>query len=219
MRTMQRFAVLAFALMSVASWGQTAPPRESGIYTCKDDHGKLITRDRYIAECSDREQRLLNADGSLRKVIPPTLTSDQQAQKDSKAARDREGEQALNDAIKYDRLLLRRYPDKAAHDRKREEALSDSRQAMQRAEARLRELDAERKRLLQEAEFYRGRPIPPALRQQLDNNEAAAAAQRNAIGNAQDEMDRINKKFDVELERLRKLWGDALPGSLGPPPQ
>jgi len=35
----------------------------------------------------------------------------------------------------------------------------------------------------------------------------------------QSEVGRISALFDAELARLRKLWGGAEPGSLGPLPQ
>ena len=50
-------------------------------------------------------------------------------------------------------------------------------------------------------------------------NEAQAEAQRTSIRNQQAEQARIHKLLDAELERLRKLWKGAMPGSLGPPPQ
>jgi len=217
---MQRSAAASvLAIFGAGFWGQTSAPTDSGIYACKDDQGQLITRDRYIEECRHKEQRLLGKDGSLRKVIPPTLTADERAQRDSAEQAKREAEAARNDAIRYDRNLLKRYPDKAAHDKDRASALATPRLAIQSAETRLRELALDRKRLLEEAEFYRGRQVPVPLKQLIDNNEVTAAAQRNAIKNSQAEADRINAKFDVELDRLRKLWGDAQPGSLGPPSQ
>jgi hypothetical protein len=218
MRTTRRLAaVSALAIFGDACWGQATAP--TGIYTCKDDQGHVITRDRYIEECRHKEQRLLGNDGSLKRVIPPTLTADERAQRDGTERAKREAEAARNDAVRYDRNLLKRYPDKAAHDKDRASALATPREAIQSAEARLRELALDRKRLLEEAEFYRGRQMPVPLKQLIDNNEVTAAAQRNAIKNSQAEVDRINAKFDVELDRLRKLWGDAQPGSLGPPPQ
>ena len=48
---------------------------------------------------------------------------------------------------------------------------------------RLRNLDAERKPLLDEAEFYIGKPLPFALKAKLDANDAAVAAQRSATTN------------------------------------
>ncbi|MFI4930432.1 MAG: hypothetical protein ACHP83_09345 [Burkholderiales bacterium] len=219
MRTMQRLVVSAFALLCSASWGQAAPPGGGGVYRCKDDQGHYITRDRYIAECWDKEQEILNPDGSRRSLVPPTLTPDERARREAAEQAKRDAEAARKDAIKYDRNLLRRYPDKAAHDKDRASALERLRLAIQSAEARLQELAAERKRLADEAEFYRGRPLPPALKQQLEGNDVSAAAQRNAIKNSQAEQERINVQFDVQLARLRNLWGDAQPGSLGPPPQ
>ena len=68
--------------------------------------------------------------------------------------------------------------------------------------------------LLDEAEFYKGKPLPPKLKQQLDANEAAAEAQRVLIENQKAELVRINKLYDTELARLKKLWAGAPPGSL-----
>ena len=61
--------VVPAALAQGASWPRT------GIYTC-EVNGRKITSDRPIAECAAKEQRLLNPDGSLRRVVPPTLTAD-----------------------------------------------------------------------------------------------------------------------------------------------
>lgn len=220
MGTMRRWlAAVMAALWCGVGWGQATPSREASIYTCVDDNGKVITRDRYIAECRHKEQRILNRDGSVRAVVPPTLTPEERAQRDEAERAKREAEAARTDALKYDQLLLKRYPDEARHQREREKALSASQHAIQAAEARLRDLAAERRRLLEEAEFYRGRAVPAQLKQQLDANEAQAEAQRNAIRNAHAEQRRINANLDLELARLRKLWRGAPPGSLGPPPQ
>ncbi|EWS55915.1 hypothetical protein X551_01252 [Methylibium sp. T29] len=44
-------------------------------------------------------------------------------------------------------------------------------------------------------------------------------AQRALIVNQQAEVGRITALFDAELDRLKRLWGGADPGSLGPLPQ
>jgi hypothetical protein len=220
MRTMSRFALaLLAAWCGAASWGEANPARDAGIYVCTDDAGKLITRDRYIAECRHKEQRVLNRDGSLRMRVPPTLTLEERAQAEAAERAAREAQAAQQDTIKYDRLLKTRYPNDVAHRRAREAALDASRGAIQTAEARLRELAIERKRLAEEAEFYRGRVMPARLKQQIDGNDGQAEAQRNSIKNIEGEQQRINRRFDVELERLRKLWKGAEPGSLGPAPR
>lgn len=187
----------------------------SQIYTCTDASGKKLTSDRPIAECNSREQRVLNADGSVRRVVPPTPTADERADQE---ARDREAaaERATKlDAIKRDRNLLSRFPDEAAHRKARAAALDDVRKALRVSETRLGLLAAERKPLLNEAEFYLGKPLPAKLKTQLDANDASIEAQRMLAQNQQGEGVRINKLYDLELERLKRLWGGAQPGSLG----
>ena len=95
-------------------------------------------------------------------------------------------------------------------------SLDTVRLAMKATEVRLRELASERKPLLDEAEFYTGRQIPPRLKQQLDANDAGVAAQRQSAANPELELARINRLYDAELDRLRRLWAGALPGSLPP---
>ena len=192
--------------------------RADGIYTCTDDRGRKLTSDRPIAECLHKEQLLLNRDGSLRSVIPATLTVEERAEREARERRAAEARAAQFDAVRRDRNLTMRFPNEAAHGKAREAALDGLRQAIAATEQRLKELAAERAPLVNEAEFYKGRPMPAKLKQQLDANDAALDAQQNAAANQTTELDRVNKIYDAELERLRRLWNGAPPGSLGPMP-
>ena len=69
-----------------------------------------------------------------------------------------------------------------------------------------------------EAEFYIGKPMPAKLRRLIDASDAARVAQEAAIANQTLEKARVNRRYDVELARLKKLWAGAAAGSLGPPP-
>jgi hypothetical protein len=166
-------------LASRAGWAQK--DTRSSIYTCTDSNGKKLTSDRPIAECSTREQRVLNADGSVRNVIA-------------------------------------RFPDEAAHRKARNAALDGMRSAVKASEARLELLAKARKPLNDEAEFYNAKTMPATLRAQLEGNETSTEAQRSLIQTQQLEVVRINKLYDAELERLKKLWRGAPAGSLGPLP-
>jgi hypothetical protein len=209
----------AFALaLLAAAVGALAQPRPtpSGIYTCVDDKGKRITSDRPIPECTAKEQRVLNKDGSLKAVHPPTLTADERSEKEAKEKKEAEARAAQADAVRRDRNLKARYPSEESHAKAREAALDSVRLAIKNSEQRLKDLTAERKPLLDEAEFYVGKPLPAKLRQAIDANDAATEAQRSSMANQQAEMVRINKFYDSELDRLRRLWAGAQPGTLGP---
>ncbi|HEX6016472.1 MAG TPA: hypothetical protein VFZ28_00065 [Burkholderiaceae bacterium] len=189
-------------------------PTNGGIYTCVDDRGKELRADRPIAECSDREQRVLNKDGSLKRIQPATLTPDERAARETRLRKEAEEKAAYNDAVRRDRNLKIRFPNEAVHQRAREAALESVRVAMRASRQRITELEAERRPLLDEAEFYRGRQLPSRLKQHLEANETSQAAQRELIQTQEAEMVRINGIYDTELEHLRKLWKGAPPGSI-----
>ena len=188
----------------------------AAIYSCVDGNGRRLTSDRPIKECMAREQRLLNADGSVRQVVPPTMTVDELAEAEAKKRQAELERAARQDAIRRDRNLLIRFPNEAAHNRAREAALDDVRKGVKFSEDRLVELERERKPLLDETEFYKGKKLPLKLRQQLDANDAATAAQRSLVQNQTEEIKRIDARYDTERERLRKLWAGAPAGSLPP---
>jgi len=188
------------------------------IYSCVDGNGKRLTSDRPIPECLAREQRVLNPDGSTRHVVPPTMTAEERADAEAREREKAARRAAEVDAVRRDRNLRMRYPNEAAHQKARLAALDDLKRTLQLSERRLEALAAEKKPLLEEAEFYAGRTMPTRLKQQLDGIDAAAEAQRALIQNQQAETLRINAGFDAELARLLRLWAGAPPGSLGPTP-
>jgi hypothetical protein len=209
--------LLLLAAATGAAAQQAAPAGASGvIYSCIDDNGRRITADRPITDCNAKAQRILNRDGSLKAVHPPTLTADERAALEAEERKRAEARAAQADAARRDRNLLARYPNEAPHRKAREAALDSVRLATRVTEQRLRDLAAERKPLEAEAEFYAGKPLPPKLRAQFDANEAATEAQNDARLQQQAELDRINRLYDAELARLKLLWAGAVPGSLGP---
>jgi hypothetical protein len=213
-RILAATAVLVFGAGALNEAAAQAVPGH--IYSCTDPSGKRLTSDRPIPECNAREQRVLNADGSVKKVVPPALTAEELAEQEA-SERERQIKRVAElDAVRRDRNLRARYPTEASHKKARQSALEDLSRSMQASQKRLDLLAAERKPLLEEAEFYTGRQLPPQLKQQLEGNETTAAAQRELIQNQQAEIQRINAAFDVELTRLRALWSGTPPGSLGP---
>lgn len=195
--------------LSLGTAGAAAPL----IYQCVDSTGKRITSDRPIPACSDREQRQLNPDGSVKRVIPPTMTSEERNAAESSERAEHAKRVTKKDEVRRDRNLAARFPNEAAHHAARESALNDARRAVRLSESRITALALERQPLTDESEFYVGKPIPPKLKQLLDANDAAADAQRSLLQNQQEEIVRINANFDAELERLKRIWAGTGPAS------
>lgn len=207
---------LAGLLVASTTLAQDAAPAK-GIYTCTTPDGRRLTSDRPILECTSREQRVLNPDGSQHSTLPPFLSPEERAAKEAAERRAAAERLTQRDAVRRDRALVQRYPNEAAHQRARNSALDDANKAMRISERRIQDLASERKPLLDEAEFYKGKPLPAKLKQLLDANDASIEAQQVLVENQKSELVRVNKAYDAELARLKKLWGGAAPGTLPPP--
>jgi hypothetical protein len=214
-RARRAAGALALAALALGGLAHAQAARSPTIYSC-DLNGKKVTSDRPIPECNNQDQRLLNADGSVRSIVPPTPTADERERLEQKEREDNIKRMEKMDAVRRDRNLMARFPDEAAHRKARETALDDIAKAVHASKERVTALLAERKPLLEEAEFYAHKPLPIKLKTALDANDASLAAQNALIQNQQAEEIRINALYDVELARLRKLWAGAPAGSLGP---
>jgi hypothetical protein len=141
----------AAALLHAAS--ATAAPF---IYSCTLD-GKHHTGDRYIAVCSHLEQRVLNPDGSLHHIEPPTRTMEEQDRINEQKHQDELKRHQQREAERRDRGLLHDFPNQAAHDRLGARQLDEVRGKTRISEARLARLVADRKPLLDEGSTSQSR--------------------------------------------------------------
>ena len=211
-------AAVAIALPQAARAAETSG---RAIIQC-EMNGKKVTSDRPIPECANKEQRELNPDGSLKRIIPPTPTADELTAKEQQELADKLQAAARSDAVRRDRNLMQRFPDEAAHGKAREKALGELRIAGKIYADRIAELLIDRKKLEDDKYFYKNervnKPLPTQLQQKLDANDASLEAQKSLAQNQVEETDRITRLYDAELARLRKLWSGAQPGSLGPMP-
>jgi len=213
--------VAAGLLVCTVALAADPPPGTRSSFTC-NLNGKKLVSDRVIPECYGIEQRELNADGSLKRIVKPPQTPDEREADEIKAQADKARIAAQNDAIRRDRNLMQRFPDEAAHQKAREKALDDARVSVKNSGARIALLEQEKKKLEEEKRFYVNehvnKPLPTTLKQRLDATDAALEAQTSLTQNAQNELVRINALYDAELLRLKKLWAGAPAGSLGPLP-
>ena len=194
----------ATCAVTLGQTGATAPE----IYTCIDAKGRKLTSDRRIADCVDREQRQLNPSGTVKAVIPPTLTAQEQHQLELKQRAQQEERARQEEEKKRDRALLIRYPNQAVHDRERAEALANVAVVQRTAAARIVELQTERAKLTDEMAFYKkdASKVPAKLRRQIAEVDENIAAQKRFLNEQNAEVGRINTRFDAELLRLKPQW-------------
>lgn len=178
------------------------------IFTCTDSHGRRITSDRPIAECLDREQRELNASGSVKRVVPPAWTAQERAAIEEKQKAAEAQRAQKQDERRRERSLVVRYPNQPAHDKARADALAQSDAVLQTMLTRRTELDKQQTKLESEMEFYRRDPskAPAWLQKRLVDNALQQNKLHADVEEHGKEKARINARFDEELALLRKLW-------------
>lgn len=201
------WAMLASGCVQWA-WAQAPAPTAAGIYTCVDAQGRRLTADRPIPQCVDREQRELSPQGTVRRVIGPTLTEHERTALEAQRRKEQEERAQQAEERRRERALLARYPNQLAHDAERAEAIVQIDLVSGAAVKRIEELQEQRKTLDLEMEFYRKDPAkaPMSLRRMLAENEANVLEQQRFIANQDREKRRVHQRFDLELAQLRQLW-------------
>ncbi|MEO7055311.1 MAG: hypothetical protein ABI143_00780 [Caldimonas sp.] len=199
-------AILA-ALTPSLSHAQAATSAPK-IYSCRDSTGKILRSDRLPPGCVELKE--MNTDGSTRGDVPPSLSPAENAERFECERRNAELRSEQRDLVRRDQVLVTKFPNEARHKKAREDALDDVRRSVRQSEERIGQLLKDRKPLLDEAEFYKRKELPPMLKQQLDSNDALLGAQKQLSQNQQGEMVRINRVFDDQLVQLRKLWAGGL---------
>ena len=191
--------------------GMAAPVCAQKIYTCVDAKGRKLTADRPIVDCLDREQKEISPGGTVVRKIGPSLTAEERAAEEAKAAKALEERNRLEEERKRERALLTRYPDKAVHDKERAASLALIDNVVAAANKHTDDLQAQRKRLDVELEFYNGdvSKAPPKVKQKIDEIQQQLDFQKRFIANQDAEKKRLNARYDEELVKLKLLWAKA----------
>lgn len=193
------------AWVFVATPGSAQTPAPSGtVFSCVAN-GKTYSADRPPPECVNSDMRELNRDGSVRRVIPRPLTVEEQRARALEAKKKLEDEERMLAQRRRDRSLLEAYANEAEIEAARKKSLESAEQAIKRSQERAFSLAQDRKRLDDEAEFYKKREQPDSLKRAYVLNAQAVSAEEKIIAEARGEATRINERFDAEKKRFKEL--------------
>jgi hypothetical protein len=198
--TLLRAAAVWAAFASVAASAQTP----TTMFTCVAN-GKTYSADRPPPECANSDMRELNRDGSVRRLIPRPLTVEEQRARAIEAKKKLEEEERLLAQRRRDRALLEAYATDAEIEVARKKSLESAEQAIRRSQERAESLAKDRKRLDDEAEFYKKREQPDSLKRAYALNAQAVTAEERIMAEARGEVARINERFDAERKRYKEL--------------
>jgi hypothetical protein len=185
---------------------------EANFYKCITADGNKIHADREPPECAGRRIEVFRDDGTPLRVIepPPTLEEIKKRQADEKRRLDEKEDKRAQE--RSDRSLLETYSSPEEIEAARQRALGDLQKFIDLAEERKRQLQLDRKKLDNEAEFYLKRDMPEELKRAFAANNERMKTQAKTIDNAKAEMARVNQLFDGYKKRFKELLdGGATP--------
>ena len=202
-----RAAVLGFLCLMGMETTQ-AQDNKGGIYSCVDARGRRINSDRPIAECLDREQRELNRNGILRRVVPPAYTAEERAKIAVQQRIENAEKSRIAEEKRRDRALLIRYPNKGVHDKERVEALEQIDDVIHAVDKRRKDLEVQRREIELELEFYQNdvTKAPAWLQRKFNDNADQVLVQQRVLSDQTQEKKRVTDRVDEELVKLRGLW-------------
>lgn len=193
------------AIISGATMAQApASAPTNTMYSCTAN-GKTYTADRPPVECANSDIRELNRDGSVRRVIPRPLTIEEQRARALEAKKKYEEEEKILAQRRRDRSLLEAYADEAEIEAARKKSLESAEQIIRRSQERAKSLAEDRRRLDDEAEFFKKREQPDSLKRAYALNAQAVGAEEKIVAEARGEVARINERYDAEKKRFREL--------------
>jgi hypothetical protein len=197
-----------FVLTGLLLW-LPALAAQAQIYSCKDPSGKIITSDRPIPECARSDMRVMNPDGSTKQVIPAPMNAEQRARAEQEQKRADDARRAEQEQKRKDRALLQAYKTEQDLVDTYIRQLSAPVEAVKASHVRIKNLRQDLDRILQEAEFYKGKTWPVQLRRKLSEVTAGIESEKRAIAERSDDIARLNEKFTEDRQRYRVLVAKA----------
>ena len=198
-----RLPTLCATMLLAAMLPQRA---QAAIFVCPSAGGAPQTSDHLTADCMMHGGRELNPDGSVRRVI---LSPQQQAAADAQQRLAQRDAQSQLDALREQRALLTRYPDAQRLAQAERDDLRTPQALIANAQQSLLDLAAERKHLLQDAQFYPDGHYPPELRNRFEANALLRRQQQQLIAGQQQAMARTRARYAALRQRMQPLWARA----------
>lgn len=186
----------------------SGPAIAQGIYTCVDGKGRKITSDRQIPECADRAQHEITPSGTVKRVVPATLTALERAVQEDKERQVAEQRSVGTEEKRRERMLLLRYPTRAVYDKERELALVQVDEVIKTLSKRSQDLAEQRRLINTELEFYKKdfAKAPLLLKRRLEDNDSSMAIQNQLVTEQHSEKKRVNARFDEDGVKLKQPW-------------
>lgn len=201
---MRLITALLFVSSSLLALGAAAQTR---IYCCNDANGRKVCGDFLPAACQGRAYEERDNRGFVSKTVEAPLTAEQQARRDAEVAKKEADAKKAAEERRRTLALLATYSSAKDIDSVRDRNLAEIDKGIKEAEKRLEEAKKKKQKLDSDKEFYKGKPVPDAVKAQIRDNDKEIQAQQAAIADKTKEVEDVRKRFADEKKRYLELTG------------
>lgn len=195
------------------------PARAGGeFYCCQDaSNGRRVCSDTLPDQCRGRPYRVLDSGGNVIKEVGPPLTPEEKAQQVLENQRKKQLEEAAREQQRKDQALLDTYATPQDIDLAQRKAENDLNLAIAATQAKIDNATKNRKKLADEAEFYKKKRLPPELEKNLRAVEHEIKVEQELLDVKKRDMETIRNKYEADRKRYQELTGRRSPGAPAKP--
>jgi hypothetical protein len=181
------------------------PAAAQKLYKYTDANGKVVYTDKMPSDSAGKPNEQLNRQGTVTKRNEGAMTPEQLAAKEAERKRKLDEDMAAKEEKRKNMALLNTYSSEQDVSEARERALKANADAVEEARQKLAEVQKRQKELATEAEFFKKKPMPAQLKQDIQVNEASILSHTELLDKKKKEIEVINAKYDEDLRRYREL--------------
>jgi len=197
--------IVSVLSLSVALTAAALPAHAGKTYCCLNEHGRNVCGDILPQECYGRAYREVSERGLTLRQIAAPLTAEQRVQRDAELERKKQEDIVAREEQRHNEALLNTYANEKDIDFMRDRALSAVSAGAKEVQTKYAEALKRKQRLEGELEFYKKKPVPDNLKEQIKANEIDLKAQLLAVDAKKQEMEQLNAKFAEEKKRYLEL--------------
>jgi len=164
-------------------------------------------------QCRGRPYRVLDSGGNVIKEVGPPLTPEEKAQQVLENQRKKQLEEAAREQQRKDQALLDTYATPQDIDLAQRKAENDVNLAIAATQAKIDNATKNRKKLADEAEFYKKKRLPPELDKNLRAVEHEIKVEQELLDIKKHDMETIRNKYEADRKRYQELTGRRSPGA------
>ena len=205
-------------ILLLCAFALAGPAAAQKLYKYTDTNGKVVYTDKMPSEAAGKANEQLNRQGTVTKRNEGALTPEQLAAKEAARKKKLDEELAAKEEKRKNMALLNTYSSEQDIADARTRAIASNGEAIQDAERKLAEALKRQLQLADEAEFYKKKPMPALLKQEIQVNESAIASHTESARQEEEGDEAISAKYDEDLRRYREVIKSSATAAAGAAP-